>query len=259
MLKTLLWTKDFSYREYDRHRRDANAYAQLSFSKHIPDIYSYCTNSAVFDFSPDGNLEGKLLELERKKKSWPRSHKLRVAWQVAKGMADVHSVGSTRGAKFSTALTHTDVTSDQFLYLDGMFKLNDFNRARFIRWNEKEEKPCTFEISKSPGKFRSPEEYEYIGLTEKIDIFQMSNIFFYIWTGVESWDDSSRKAAPKQVRKGKLPPLPKKLQHSTHPIDKAFKRILKMTQVFDPKKRATAQQVELFLRKKLDSLNITFY
>ena len=41
-VKTLADRKDFAWREYDRHRRDALAMSLLTSSKHIPNIYGYC-------------------------------------------------------------------------------------------------------------------------------------------------------------------------------------------------------------------------
>ncbi len=41
-VKTLSWGKDFNQRGKERHQRDANAYAVLQPSKHIPNIYGHC-------------------------------------------------------------------------------------------------------------------------------------------------------------------------------------------------------------------------
>ena len=42
VVKTLVWKKNFKQRERYRHERDANAYAALQSSIHIPNIYGYC-------------------------------------------------------------------------------------------------------------------------------------------------------------------------------------------------------------------------
>jgi len=41
-VKTLAERKEFAWKEYDRHRRDALAMSLLTSSKHIPNIYGYC-------------------------------------------------------------------------------------------------------------------------------------------------------------------------------------------------------------------------
>ena len=95
----------------------------LEGSKHIPDIYGYCTNSAVFDVSREGSL-ADFIAGEGKGKfdisTWTPKDKLKYAWQISKAMADVHSVGNIHG---SAAISHTDISPDQFLWLDGMFKV----------------------------------------------------------------------------------------------------------------------------------------
>jgi hypothetical protein len=46
--------------------------------------------------------------------------------------------------------------------------LNDFNRARFMRWNTTSQSLCSFSIANNPGKNRSPEEYSFLPETEKV-------------------------------------------------------------------------------------------
>ena len=79
---------------------------------------------------------------------WTFDQMLRYAWQVAASLKDVHSIGNIDK---SPAIAHTDIDIDQFLWIDGMFKLNDFNRARFMRWNIRTNEPCNFSIASSPG------------------------------------------------------------------------------------------------------------
>jgi len=147
-IKTLVFEDtEFRFRDSERHRRDANSYSMLQTSSHIMNIYGYCVNTALFDFVDGGTL---LDMLESKVTlSWSSEEKLRYSWQLAKGLADLHSVGNVHG---SAAIAHTDISPDQYLWFDNMFKLNDFNRARFIRWNSAKEEACPFQIGLSPGR-----------------------------------------------------------------------------------------------------------
>jgi len=115
-VKTLLDGSSYSYRHYDRHRRDAVAMSLLTSSKHIPNIYGYCINSGMFDFTPDGSLDDHIYSEEK----WTKQQKLRFSWQATTALADVHGIGMR---KDSASISHTDISADQFLWLDGMYKV----------------------------------------------------------------------------------------------------------------------------------------
>ena len=73
-----------------------------------------------------------------------------IATQAAMGIAAVHNVDKDGVA----SIAHTDITPGQFVLVDGVYRLNDFNRARFIRWSRTENKPCKYYIGRNPGKVR---------------------------------------------------------------------------------------------------------
>ena len=50
------------------------------------------------------------------------------------------------------SVAHTDITPGQFILVDGKYKLNDFNRARLIRWDKEKNEPCGFHVGNNPGK-----------------------------------------------------------------------------------------------------------
>jgi len=249
-VKTLGDRKKYTYREYDRHRRDAVAMSLLTSSKHIPNIYGYCTNSGMFDFSPDGSMDDHIFE---QKKQWTKRQELQFSWQVTAALADVHGIGMR---KDSSSISHTDISVDQFLWLDGMYKLNDFNRARFIRWDVRKNKPCTFYIPKSPGRNRSPEEYEYDQLTEKIDVYSLGNILYSILTKHEAFDEMKKTEAQDLVKHGKRPPIPDKLWEAE---ELAIIEAINMCWAQKPKNRPSARDVDSFLKGKLFELNVTMF
>ena len=45
-----------------------------------------------------------------------------------------------------------DITPSQFIYIDGRYKVNDFNRCRFMRVDESDNSPCGFFVGANPGK-----------------------------------------------------------------------------------------------------------
>lgn len=86
------------------------------------------------------------------------------ATQAAAGLAAFHNVDKEGQA----SMAHTDISPGQFIKVGSTYKLNDFNRARFIRWNEQKNEPCGYSVDKNPGRNRSPEEYQYELQSEKV-------------------------------------------------------------------------------------------
>lgn len=79
-------------------------------------------------------------------------------------LADLHNVD----AEGEATIAHTDITPGQFIKVGDTFKLNDFNRARFLPWSQQQQRPCSYLVGNNGGKFRSPEEYRYDPQTEMV-------------------------------------------------------------------------------------------
>jgi len=252
VIKTLTGRKDFTHREYDRHRRDAVVTSLLTASERIPNIYGHCANSGVFDYTSSGTLEDHIkIQYNRRKTKWTRQEKLRISWQVSAALSDFHSAGMKEGF---VPLSHTDIATDQFLLIDSIYKLNDFNRARYIRWDSHKNEPCQFYIRNNPGKNRSPEEYSYKYLTEKIDVYSLGNVIWSILNISPLFADIKSSEVAELVKKGETPPI---LQDSWQDEELAIIDVLKMCWKYDSKERASSKDVELFLRKKMKDFNIT--
>lgn len=65
--------------------------------------------------------------------------KLEISKQMAEAVADLH--GFSGGV-----MVHQDIQLSQFLFNKdkSLVKLNDFNRAEFLLWDEEEEKYCLY-------------------------------------------------------------------------------------------------------------------
>ena len=118
-----------------RHRIDAVASEQLTASPYVANIYGFCANAALYDYADEGDLYSFIKSTNR-----TRTESLRVAYHVAAAVADAHHLDHRNRA----TIAHTDIKPDQFLLLDGMYKLNDFNRAHLISWDPNQDKQCGF-------------------------------------------------------------------------------------------------------------------
>ena len=91
------------------------------------------------------------------------------ATQAASGLAAFHNIDREGRA----SMAHTDISPGQFIKIGNRYKLNDFNRARFLRWNVKKNETCGYYVDRNPGRNRSPEEYNYRLQSEKVRLIRV--------------------------------------------------------------------------------------
>ena len=121
VLKALNYGTSFTDRNFDRVRRDALIAERGTFSKYMVDINGHCGLSLLTPYGSQGTLnhytdsKGEPLD------------KLRMARHAAFGIADAHNLDHDG----VSSITQGDLKLDQYLLVDGYFKLGDFNRGRF--------------------------------------------------------------------------------------------------------------------------------
>lgn len=181
VFKSMRYEHDNTHRNLDRMRRDANVMERMSASPFIIDLYAFCGTSSFSEFGEGGDIvdaldESELSPLDKLRigrynclvaleQACSNTYVLKtLATQAAIGLADLHNVDR----EGEPTIAHTDVTPGQWIKVGDRFKLNDFNRARFLPWNEKKDKLCPYYVGQNGGKFRSPEEYRYEEQTEKV-------------------------------------------------------------------------------------------
>lgn len=254
-LKTLRYVHGTSERNTDRHRRDAMAMERLTFSKYVINIYAYCSNSGLFEYGDSGTMHSTLSMAKRKGRQIEPVQKLRMATQVAMALTDLHTADND----YISSIVHGDIKADQFVFIDGIYKLNDFNRGRFMRWNVIEDRPCGFTVGNNAGTNRSPEEYKYEEEFEGVDVYSMGNIFYFLLTmewPFEYVPDSNkaRKMVKRGIRSHSESYL-RVLNESMDPVEQALLHSINMCQVYDHKKRASARDVVDYLLTSLKEIN----
>ena len=256
-LKTFRWDAyDWTERNFDRHRRDAILSDRLTSSPYALHQFAYCGNSGIYEFANGGSLEDAMYdengEIRQEMHNWTSSHKVSLAYQVARAVADVHNMDEEGRASMS----HTDIAARQFISVDGgkSFKINDFNRARFLYQNKTHpELNCPCYVGGNTGRFRSPEEYAHKPETEKIDVYSMGNIIYQLLTGLYPFEDMKRKDVYVEIQKGVRPIIPEKYLSSTDPKQQALVKAIQDCWIHDPAERATARSVEQALKRAMVS------
>ena len=245
-IKILQEGTKYTDRNYDRVRRDGLILERSTSSRYVTDIYGFCGFLVLVPYADGGNLSRAL----RKKKEvkLPPLQKLRYAREVSAGLAAVHDID---GEKLS-AVTQGDLKADQYLWMDGVWKLGDFNRGRFLRRNVTDpHSACPYTIGVNDAAYRSPEEYKYLPETSAIDVWAMGSLIYHILHRYEVWNNLNTEKAQQKIMDGELPEIEDKYKRSEDPAIKALLEAIDMCYVYDPEKRAKAWDVSSFLEKKL--------
>ena len=105
-------------------------------------------------------------------------------------------------------------------------------------------------------QYHSPEEVYEALLSEKVDVFALGGIIFFIMTGHHPFKSEglSQTEKFKRVAKGIKPQLPRKVEHSTDPAIGALKEAFRKCQSFSPRSRPSARDVARFFDSVLESL-----
>jgi serine/threonine protein kinase len=145
----------FGVDDYEYTHIDALVAERLTKSKRIYDIYGYCGIGIMSEFFPHGDVEDSAVpgegyltpkEIRREAFGELKSYnnftsieKLVLSLQMAEAVADLH--GYEDGV-----IVHQDIQPSQFLLTEdkSLLKLNDFNRAEFMLWDEESQSYCKY-------------------------------------------------------------------------------------------------------------------
>ena len=153
VLKTFALDSDFSYDGYEFVRMDANVNEKLNGHARIVSMYSYCGISVTSEAMLQGDMEHVAVPtgVGRPMKSIPHdiqpltvrntlsgTQKLVRSLEMAEAVLLLHTYSGG-------VMVHDDIQLSQFLLSSsGQLKLNDFNRAEIMLWNEKDNEYCKY-------------------------------------------------------------------------------------------------------------------
>lgn len=252
VLKTLRYNHDFTPLNTERHRIDAVSLDRLASSEFIIDIYASCVTSGLFEYGDSGTLD----DVDYEFKILSNDKKLHAAYQVSHAIADVHSIEN----EYIPAIIHGDIKPKNFVNVDGRYKLNSFNDARFVRKDVMNDRSCEIDLwSLDLNEWKSPEEFREDTILEenyeKSDVYSMGNVFHYLLTSERpfeyegGWDDSIDLIHTKSELYNTI-----KL-HSIDPVEQALVYAIDLCQVFDPKKRSSAIDIVEYFDVILETIN----
>mmetsp|Transcript_6140 Transcript_6140/g.7786 ORF Transcript_6140/g.7786 Transcript_6140/m.7786 type:complete len:144 (+) Transcript_6140:822-1253(+) len=111
---------------------------------------------------------------------------------------------------------------------------------------------------------RSPEEYlsnkskHRVGLTEKVDVYSLGNVFYTILTKERVYQEMTTKQAQNLVLNSTFPVIPEEKIKLYDEMEKSIVHAMKMCQVYNASVRSHAWDVEEYLRGQLEKYNIHY-
>ena len=238
-------------------RMDGLVLERTTRSQFIPSIHGYCSTVVLMDHAPRDMQQYNDRRLARNISVSPLD-RLKISIHIASGVADLHSV----------YFMHNDLHEQQFLYQDGLFKLNDFNYAKPMYVEKNTNQTCALSKFKMGLFGRSLEELQrkvgYEGFSpvtpDKIDVWMMGNLLYTILTDLQVWNkrikryDDVKLAAAKRLVAGERPWIPRHIQNSNDPAHVAMKNALDMTWKYDSKERPSARSIANYLIGELQEI-----
>jgi serine/threonine protein kinase len=204
------------------------------------DINGYCGAVIVGTFADGGTLEKLLLKRNASK------DRLKLMVDAAKGLADIQG-------DVIPSIVHGDLTSKQYMFVNGTLQLGDFNQAILIKRNTTSpDKACKFHrIDPDYGVFRSPEEYSHLPQTAAVDVWALGSIIYHALTGKKVWkSEFNKKDAEKAMIRGELPVIDDAIANSSDPVDQALLNAFYMCYTYNPQERPSAKEVARYLEDR---------
>ncbi len=247
VFKTLMMTNStLTPRWIDRERKDALVSERATGSRFIPSIHGYCSHAEIMAHAPLDLNTYNQKRLTRNIAISPLD-RLKIGIHIASGLADLHSVD----------FTHNDLKEAQFIYHDGLFKLNDFNfaRAMYVDKNTNETCPLSLPQLKRHQLRQSLEEMQYrLGYErytpstpDKNDVWNMGKLLYTILTDRNkftfSHDKGDKLEQFKRFVAGNRPWIPQRIEMSNDTALVAMVNALNMTWTYNWKERPSARAI----------------
>ena len=237
------------------------------------------------DFMPEGTLHDYLKGARLAGGSTlPPVDRLRIAIHIAGSVADLHTIDGTETPSFF----HNDLCCHQYLFQEGVFKLNDFNYARPIYLNRDTREPCPrTHFGMAYWKARSLEESAAAVQREaqrgrrrqrrswqesaraardghfmpappdRIDVWMMGNLIYYVLTDLYLFEKpqylGTRRTARALVA-GERPAVPARIRDGGDPSHRAMLQALDSCWRQRWQERPSARSIADYLLRALRSI-----
>jgi hypothetical protein len=180
----------FLHHDQYKVHQEAIILERMSNSPRILDIYAHCGTTVLVETMKSdihqlivpgrGYTSQKRLDMMpdvHPQNNLTNSEKLQISLSMAQSLADLHTFEGG-------IIVHGDTHIEQWLLAeDGSIKLNDFNYAKALQYDKRNQRYC-FERTKHKGVYRAPEEFKGAPQDETTDVYSFGNNMYSLITGL---------------------------------------------------------------------------
>ncbi|GKY98993.1 hypothetical protein MPSEU_000855000 [Mayamaea pseudoterrestris] len=215
VMKNLRLALDWNALTVKQVHLEALVMSQTLDSRATADIYGHCGTSILVETGQSIRnsvfYSQELMSLERVQRKQLEynstslndledEQRLKLALRMAESLAAMH--GNVNGV-----IVNDDLQVFQWVVTqDGNIKLNDFNNAIVMEWNEKDQKYCKFN-GEFDSVYRSPQENTGEPTDESADVHVLGSILYNLLTGLMPFyhEKSHREAVKALVHRKETP------------------------------------------------------
>mmetsp|Transcript_3406 Transcript_3406/g.9673 ORF Transcript_3406/g.9673 Transcript_3406/m.9673 type:complete len:398 (+) Transcript_3406:388-1581(+) len=257
-LKAGRWSgTSFTESTYYHRQIDATIMEHLTSSPYVMSIHGFCSTSVLTPRAREGgDLYGLINSVRNGGKDLTSLDKLRVAIQLAEGVAAMHEAG----------VAHNDLDVSQRLFVGGQYRLNDFTYGILIPTNSKTNEACKStrsDLALDPWKYKSPEylawcypemPHDPIRI-DMAEIYSLGTEMYHLLTSSLMWEGELDKEKCKElIFIGSRPPIPGRIARSTDAATQSIISTLNACWRHRPEDRPSAKQVVRYLRRDLSAI-----
>lgn len=241
VLKVLKHSREFDHESFAYHITDAIVMERLTSSPHIINAYGFCGQSVLTEFA-----SGSARKLIKDPK-FNSKERLKMGRDLARALTAMHSIDFPNST--NPTLAHNDINIANAVEVDGRIKLNDFNLAVLMRWNDTQ--PCGYPVRFDRPMWESPEDVRNLTYVDPAlgDVYSLGNLLFSVLTTRQPWlhlepNGPYNKTEVAQMKtQGIMPAIPDKYLESRKMAHHALYFAIQAAYRDDPAERLSSHEL----------------
>lgn len=248
-------SRNYNHKTFSEIQIEALSMTETTASPLTIDLYGHCGTSVAVErgIMIDKHIRGDRLfhsleEMDREqpddvkpRNNFTADQKLHIAIAMAESLAELH--GNPKGL-----IANNDVKVDQWLVTKKGLKLNDFNKARVLKWSPEKQEYCPY-YSSYETMYRAPEELKGSFVDESPDVYALGKILYTLLTGLQPhYEQRNFDKAIRAIASGTAPYVDPRYRNRSM-IENRLVEVMEQCWAHEPQRRPSIFEVVSQLRR----------